>query len=104
MTDPRERQLATPVSSYDTSWRGWLAFGLLVAVGALGPDISPSRYYPDLDHYLSRYILLALSVGCAIHAIRAGRRGDQLIGLGVLVAGLGLVAHVVRDSLRTLGR
>ena len=54
-------------------WRGLLAFSLLGAVGVMGPDITPSQYF-DIYHYIPRYVLLALSIGFGLSAVRSGRR------------------------------
>ncbi|HEY1376962.1 MAG TPA: hypothetical protein VGF55_09215, partial [Gemmataceae bacterium] len=75
-------------------WRGLVGFGLLALVGAMGPDITPSRYYPDLGHYVPRYVLLALGVGFGLSAVRRGGRVDRLIGIAVLVVGLEPVMHL----------
>jgi hypothetical protein len=84
-------------------WRGLVAFGFLAAVGAMGPDIAPSHYWPDLDHYIPRYVLLALGIGFGLSAVRSGRRQDRLIGVVVLVVGLGMVAYIVRASFHITG-
>jgi hypothetical protein len=86
------------------TWRGPAAFGLLALVGTMGPDITPSAYIPDLNHYIPRYVLLALSVGVGLSAVRRGGRGDRLIGVAVMVVGLGMVAHIVLYCLSILGR
>ena len=86
------------------SWRGMVAFGLLALVGAMGPDITPSSYWPNLDHYIRRYVLLGLSVGFGLSALRRGGRLDRLIGLAVLVVGLGMVAHIVLTCLNVMSR
>jgi hypothetical protein len=75
-------------------WRGLVAFGLLALVGAMGPDIAPSRYWPGLDHYIPRYVLLALGIGFGLSAVRSGQRVDRLFGIAVLVVGLGMVAYI----------
>ena len=54
-------------------WRGLLAFSLLGALGVMGPDITPSQYF-DIYHYIPRYVLLALSIGFGLSAVRSGRR------------------------------
>ena len=54
-------------------WRGLLAFSLLGAVGVMGPDITPSQYF-DIYHYIPRYVLLALSIGFGLSAVRSARR------------------------------
>jgi hypothetical protein len=84
-------------------WRGLVAFGLLAVVGAMGPDITPSPYW-DLGHYIPRYVLLALSVGFGLNAVRRGGRVDRLIGVAVLVVGLVMVAHIVLYCLNVMGR
>jgi hypothetical protein len=84
-------------------WRGCVAFGLLAVVGAMGPDITPSRYWPNLDHYIPRYVLLALSVGFGLSAVRSGRRLDRVFGIAVLVVGCGMVVHIASACLRITG-
>jgi hypothetical protein len=72
-------------------------------VGALGPDITPSRYWQDLDHYIPRYVLLALSIGFGFSAIRSGHRVDRVFGIAVLAVGGGMVAYIIRECLRIIG-
>jgi hypothetical protein len=86
------------------TWRGPVAFGMLALVGAMGPDIVPSVYWPDLSHYIPRYVLLACSVGMGISCIRRGGRIDRLIGIAVVVVGLGMVAYIAKESLRKIAR
>ena len=85
-----------PVADAAPPWRGLIAFTLLAVVGAMGPDIAPSRYFPDLDHYIPRYIILALAVGFGLSAVRSRRRMDRLLGVPVLVIGGYLVVYIVR--------
>lgn len=66
---PRHR-LASDVVLH---WRGLLAFSLLGALGVMGPDITPSVYF-DIYHYIPRYVLLALSIGFGLSAVRSGHR------------------------------
>ena len=84
-------------------WRGLVALGLFFLVAAMGPDITPSPYW-DLDHYILRYVLLAVSVGCGLSAVRRGGRADRLIGIAILVVGLGLVGYIALSCLRIMGR
>jgi hypothetical protein len=97
MEQPPPTQALAPVTS--CPWRGLLAFALLGLVGALGPDITPSRYWP-LDHYIPRYILLALSVGFGLSAVRSAQRMDKLLGISVVIVGGGMVAYIIRACLR----
>lgn len=92
-----------PAADVSVPRRGLVAFGLLAVVGAMGPDIAPSVYWPDLSHYIPRYVVLALSVGFGLSAVRSGRRLDRLFGIAVLVVGLGMVAYIVRACLRITG-
>jgi len=92
-----------PAADVALPWRGLVAFGLLAVVGAMGPDITPSRYWPDLDHYIPRYVLLALSVGFGISAVRRGQRADRLLGIAVLVVGGYMVVYIIRACLRITG-
>ncbi|HTK74442.1 MAG TPA: hypothetical protein VL371_04235 [Gemmataceae bacterium] len=85
-------------------WRGLLAFALLGLVGMLGPDITPSSYIPELDHYVPRYVVLALSVGLAISAIRSRQRLDKLFGIAVVLVGGWMVAHIAMECIRILAR
>ena len=77
-------------------WRGLLAFSLLGAVGVMGPDITPSQYF-DIYHYIPRYVLLALSIGFGLSAVRSGRRMDRLLGIAVLVVG-GYLLEIIITS------
>ncbi len=92
-----------PAPDVAVPWRGLVAFGLLAVVGAMGPDIAPSGYWPDLDHYVPRYVLLALCVGFGLSAVRSGRGLDRPFGTAVLVVGGGMVAYIVRACLRITG-
>lgn len=85
-------------------WLGFIAFTLLGVVGALGPSITPSMKEPDPADYIPRYILLALSVGFSLHAIRSKQRVDRTFGIAVLVVGTGMVAYIVRECLRIINR
>ncbi len=85
-------------------WRGSIALALLGVVGSLGPDIIPSRYWPDLAHYLPRYVLLAVSVGFALNAVRSKQRVDRVFGIAVLVVGGGLAVYIIRECLRITGQ
>jgi hypothetical protein len=76
-------------------WKGLTAFVLLAFVGAFGSDITASPYYPNPDHYIPRYVLLAFSVGLGISAVRSSRRMDRLIGVAVLGVGISLVAYII---------
>ncbi len=99
-TEPARLHPRTPNSTLP--WRGLVAFALLGVLGALGPDIAPSRYWPDLDHYIPRYVLLALSVGFGLSAVRSGLRVDRLLGIAVLVVGVGMVTYIIWECLRRI--
>jgi hypothetical protein len=71
--------------------------------GAMGPDITPSPYWPDLDHYIPRYVILALSVGFGLNAVRSGHRVDRVLGIAVLIAGGYMVQYIIRECLRING-
>jgi hypothetical protein len=101
-TDAAAAQRATRRAEWP--WWGSVAFALLGVVGALGPDITPSVYWPDLAYYVPRYVLLALSVGFALSAVRSGQRVDRVLGVAVLVVGGGMVAYVIGECLRIAGR
>jgi hypothetical protein len=96
--------LSPPSRGGALSWRGPVAFALLGVVGALGPDITPSQHWPDLDHYIPRYVLLALSVGFGLSAVRYGHRVDRVFGIATVVVGGGLVVYIIKDCLNVLGR
>ena len=81
-----------------------LAFVLLGMVGALGPDITPSPYWPDLDHYIPRYVLLALSVGLGVAAIGSPQRIDKVFGIAVVVAGGWMVVYIIAECIRIIRR
>jgi hypothetical protein len=93
-----------PAPAAALPWRGLLAFVLLAAVGSLGPDITPSRYWPDLGHYIPRYVLLALSVGFGLSATRSAWRLDRLLGIAVVLVGGGMAAYIIKECLRILGQ
>jgi hypothetical protein len=99
MVDAEPAPNPSPASGPALPWRGLLAFALLAVVGSLGPDITPSRYWPDLDHYVPRYVLLTLSIGFAISAARSGLRVDRLLGLAVLLVGGGMAVYIARACL-----
>jgi hypothetical protein len=84
--------------------RGLVAFALLAAVGLIGVDITPSRYFPNLDHYIPRYILLAQSVGFGLSAVRSRKRTDRLLGIAVLIVGSSMVNYIALDCLRIIRR
>ncbi len=92
-----------PASDVPLPWRGAVAFGLLALVGAMGPDITPSRYSPELSHYIPRYVLLALSIGFGLGAVRSRLRADKVFGIAVVVAGCGLVAYIAHACLEISG-
>ena len=94
----------TPIPSMTGPWRGLLAFALLSMVGAFGPDIAPSPYWPDLDHYIPRYVLLALSIGFGLAAIRSGERADRILGFAVVLGGGVVVVYIVGECQRILSR
>jgi hypothetical protein len=85
------------------SWRGLLAIGPFPLIAMMGPDLTPSRYF-GVEHYIPRYILLALSVGFGLNAIRRGTRADRLIGIAVLVVGVGLIGCVAWDCVSIIRR
>ncbi len=93
---PAASESVQPLTDAGLPWRGPVGFGLLVFVGGMGPDIAPSRYFPDLDHYIPRYILLALAIGFGLSAVRSGRRQDRVLGIAVLAVGGYLVVCIVR--------
>ena len=86
------------------SWRGALAIMMLGVVGALGPDVTPSRYWPDPEHDIPRYVLLAPSIGFGLAAVRSGQRVDRLLGIAVLLVGGGLVLYIVTECLSVAAR
>jgi len=47
-----------------------------------------SSYYNDIWGYVPVYVLLALSVGFALSAIRVGGRTDRILGTAVFFVGL----------------
>ena len=102
--------MSQPNSTFDFGspatwpWRGALAFALLAIVGALGPDIVPSPYWPNLNHYIPRYILLAVSVGFTVNAIRSRIRVDRVFGIAVVLVGGCMVVHIAMECLRIIGR
>jgi hypothetical protein len=102
-TTPHPAPIHASTAGVDVQWRGLVAIGLLAVVGAMGPDITPSRYWPDLDHYIPRYVALALGIGFGLSAVRSGRRPERLIGVAVLVVGLGMVAYIIEACLRITG-
>jgi hypothetical protein len=79
-----------------------LGFALLGVVGSLGSDIAPSWYIPELEHYIPRYILLALAVGSGLSAARSRQQIDRLLGIPVLVVGAGMVVYIIKSSLRLI--
>jgi hypothetical protein len=83
---------------------GVIAFILLGVAGALGPDITPNEKLPDPADYIPRYVLLALSVGFALHAVRSKQRVDRVFAIAVLVVGVGMVAYIIRECLRITNR
>lgn len=91
---------SAPARDAALPWRGLVAFGMLALVGSMGTDIAPSPYIPDLDHYIPRYVLLALAVGFGLSATRSHRREDRLCGIAVLVVGGYLVVYVARSCLK----
>lgn len=84
-------------------WHGPTAFFLLAVVGSMGPDITPSRYYPELDHYIPRYVVLSLSVGFSISAVRSQLRIDRIFGIASLVTGGWMVMYIIRHCIRITG-
>jgi hypothetical protein len=84
-----------PAANTILPWRGLLGFILLAIVGAMGSDITPSRYYPDLVHYVPRYIILALAVGFGLSAVRSRQEMDLLLGMPVLFLGGFFVVYIV---------
>jgi hypothetical protein len=101
--NPVPEPLPVPVPPAVVPWRGVLAFALLALVGAFGPDITPSGYWPDLDHYIPRYIFLAFSVGFGLSAVRSPQRIDRLFGIAVLLVGGVLVVYIAMECLRIVG-
>ena len=93
-----------PIRKESLSWRGLVAFTLLGSVGLFGPDLTPSSYWPDLSHYIPRYILLALSIGFGLHALHSEQREDRMLGIAVLVVGGGVVAYIINECLHIMGR
>jgi hypothetical protein len=81
-----------------------VAFILLALVGSLGPDFAPSRYRPDLSHYIPRYILLAPSLGFGLDALHSKQRVDRMFGIAVLVVGGGVVAYIINTCLHVISR
>ena len=91
------------VLGFAASWCGIAGFVLLAIVGGMGPDIAPSGYYPDLMHYIPLYVLLALSVGFGLSAVRSSRRVDRVFGIAVLTVGLYMVIYVVTECCKMIG-
>jgi hypothetical protein len=85
-------------------WRGPLAFVLLGIVSVLGPDITPSQYWPDLVHYIPRYVLLAFSIGFGLAAIGSPQRIDKMFGIAVIIAGGWMIVHIATECLRIIKR
>ena len=85
-------------------WRGVVAFALLGAVGSLGPDLTQARYLPNLDFYVRRYVLLALSIGFALSAVCSRVQLDRLIGIAVLVVGMALLTYIIDACLSLSGQ
>ncbi|CAN5322249.1 hypothetical protein BH11PLA2_BH11PLA2_00750 [soil metagenome] len=82
---------------------GLTAFACLAIVGSMGTDILPTQYYPDLIHYIPRYCVLAISVGCGISAIRSRNRMNRLLGYATTFVGLALTCRIVEFCLRING-
>jgi hypothetical protein len=93
-----------PTPTEALPWRGILAFVLLALVGPLGgSDIIPSPYIPNLDHYIPRYVLLAISVGLGLSAVRSAQRLDKVFGIGVVLVGGGMVVYIASECLKITG-
>lgn len=87
----------------EVAWRGAVAATLIVVIGVTAaPDIAPSRYFPNLNHYLPTYVLLAFAMGFGLSAVRSPVRADFLMGVPVLLLGGLLVAHILWVSIEIL--
>ena len=87
----------------EVAWRGAVAFTVIVVIGmTAGPDIAPSRYWPDLNHYLPTYVLLSFAMGLGLSAVRSSIRADLLMGVPVLLLGGSLIAHILWVSIGIL--
>jgi hypothetical protein len=82
-------------------WRGLLAFALIVVFAGHLPWAIPNPYFP-VDYYIPPFVLLALGVGVGLSAARTGKDLDRLLGIGVLVAGGGMVVYIISDCLRII--
>jgi hypothetical protein len=58
-------------------------------------QLTPSRYHGE-DHYIPRYILIAISLLLAVSAVRSGQRLDRVIGIAVLAVSGGLLIYIAR--------
>jgi hypothetical protein len=104
MPDSEASPMQEPTRKASLPWWGSIAFILLGVVGSLGPDITPSRKLPDLTYYIPRYVLLALSIGFGLGAVRSVQRVDRIFGIAVLVVGSGMVAYIIRECWSIMGR
>ncbi|WP_149111602.1 hypothetical protein [Limnoglobus roseus] len=64
-------------------------------MAALGPLLTPINWWPYSEYYVPKYVLLALSVGCGLRAVRSGWWGDRVCGLIALLVGGGTTAYIV---------
>lgn len=99
LTTPDSFQASKPVPTIP--WSGLLAFGILAVVGSMGPDITPSRYW-TINHYIPRYVLLALSIGFGLSALRSSQRLNRLLGIAVVAVSGVTVAYIVYNCLNIL--
>jgi hypothetical protein len=104
MPDSEVSPMQSPTRKASLPWRGFIAFILLGVVGSLGPDITPSRKWPDLAYYIPRYVMLALSIGFGLSAVRSKQRVDRVFGIAVVVVGGGMVAYIIRECWRIMSR
>src|SRR5262249_36320863 len=86
-SQPLRAQLSLP-------WRGLAALAILFVVGAIGSDIIPTGKRPEINHYIPAIVLLALSVGFGLSAVRSRQRAERPLGIAVLTVGCGMVAYI----------
>ena len=88
--------------NWSITWRGPLAFGLLTTVQAFGTSLFPNPYIREMEQFLAPAVILALSVGVGIDAVRSKARGDRVIGLAVIAVAGYFIISIAADCLRIL--